>query len=432
MTTTIKRVVLYLTAGMLLCGIALWRFLPSSTIDVTLMGPIEMADGIGRQLVELASILQDDFSLQILPNHIAKEGVPPQIFKHVDLKTQTAKGKIVITENSLWDPGESPSKPFRTITNDHQIRIAYSMLEYTRIPTEWALKLNLYYDMVVVPDAFLVDVYQKSGVTIPIFTLPLGRDLQAFLQKPLKQQRGPVMTFANLSTALDRKNQLTLIRAFAKALGHTPDARLIINYRSGDDKIKETLTKEIEKLHAPNIYITPFRLKDDAYKKLWDSIDCYVSLSKGEGFSIQPREAMALGIPVIVTDNTAQSTICQSGLVLSVPSLQTEQAFYCKQRIPNGFQFACTVDEAAKALLDMYHNYDSYLQKGTLARQWAAAYDYKNPSLQACYKNLVSPKKIILGDRNLLETNFIMTTSRELYNKYAALFPTCEASLAHP
>jgi len=392
---------------------------PPPRPDVTITGPIVMADGIGRQLVELALTLQDHFHVRLRPNHVNKEDVPSSIFKLIDSKKNPAPlGKVIISEESLWSPGEKIYNPLKKVTQDDQIRIAYSMLEFTRIPPEWALKLNLYYDMVVVPDPFLVEAYQKSGVRIPIFVLPLGLNLQGFLQQPLKTKRNPTMVFANLSSALDRKNQLTLIRAFAKVLGNAPDACLQINYRGGDSTTKKELLKEIEVQNCSNIYLTEFSLRGDAYAKLFQTIDCYVSLSKGEGFSIQPREAMALGIPVIATDNTGQTTVCQSGLVFAVESPLLEPAFYCKQRIPAGHQFACTVEAAAEALLDVYTHYEEHLDKGAKAREWASSYDYTNPKLKALYKSMIKPSIICLGKENAIYEDRLITTSPELYEKY--------------
>ncbi len=384
---------------------------------VTLTGPILMADGIGRQLVELASILVEDCTVEIYPNHIDKTDVPHNILQCIN-KNPRNLGKIVISEESLWSPGAKIYFPLTTVTQPDQIRISYSMLESTLIPPEWVMKLNIYYDMVVVPDPFLVDVYKKSGVQIPVFVLPLGLYLKEFLRQPLKAERNPVMVFANFSSALDRKNQLVLIRAFAKVLGNVQDAALWINCRNGEDTMKKNLFAEIQKLNCSNIHLTEFKLKNDAYLKNFQTVDCYVSLSKGEGFSIQPREAMALGIPVIVTDNTGQTTICNSNLVKTVQSAILEPAYYFDRKISSGDRFNCDEETASAALLDVYTNYDQYLQKGKQAREWASFYDYSNPDLKVLYKSMVNPKKVVLGLEDKIYSDRLVTTSRTLYEKY--------------
>ncbi len=384
---------------------------------ISLVGPIEMADGIGRQVAELANMFLDDFDTNIVTKHYNRMDVPQKV-KTMMSKKNKQLGKIVIFEESLWAPGEDISRFLDSVENENQIRIAYSMLESTRIPQEWVMQLNLYYDAVAVPDEFLVEAYKKSGVNIPIFTIPLGLDLNNYLKDPIKKERHPVMVFGNLGSALDRKNQVLLIRAFAKALGNVEDAALHINVRGGDKPVREAIVDEILAQGCSNIRYTEIKLRKDAYFKFFKTLDCYVSLAKGEGFSIQPREAMALGIPVIAANNTAQETICRSKLVKSVSSAILEPARYFGLRLISGHRFNCEVDEAAAAIKDVYENYQKYLACSEEARKWASYYDYSNKELQDLYKSLVSPKKIVLGDKDTIHKDYIMTTSQKLYDKY--------------
>ena len=391
---------------------------------ITLVGPIEMADGIGRQTAELANLLLEDFKVGIIASHINKTDVPASVSKILNKKNKnklTKLGKIVIFEDQLWSPGVDIAAVLEKISKDNEIRIAYSMLESTRIPQEWVMQLNLYYDAVAVPDIFLVDAYKKSGVKIPVFVVPLALDLSPFLKNPLKKERNPVMLFGNLSSAIDRKNQVTLIKAFAKVLGNVEDAALYINCRSGTEIVKAEIIDEIVKQNCSNIYFTELKLRNDAYLEVFQGLDCYVSVSKGEGFSIQPREAMALGIPVIATNNTGQTTICNSNLVTVVASNILEPAKYFERELPSGHQFNCDVDDVAAALMAVYTNYDTHLKRAEEARVWASSYDYSNKDLSKIYKSLVNPRKIILGMENVIHEDYIVTDSKDLYEKYQKL-----------
>ena len=49
---------------------------------------------------------------------------------------------------------------------------------------------------------------------------------------------------------------------------------------------------------------------------MYNSLDVYLSNSKGEGFGIPTIEAEAAGIPVIVSNNTAQPELCGEGWIL--------------------------------------------------------------------------------------------------------------------
>ena len=394
--------------------------------DVTIIGSICMTDGIGRQVVELVQSIDDDIAIQIKPLFFINHNIPKKIEAILNQKYYRILGDIVVFEDSIWGLLDCVHKYLNPVKNSNQVRIAYSMIEFSRIPREWAERLNTYFDAIVVPDPFLIEVYKESGVSIPIFVLPLQWDFQPFFNLPLKQKAHSPMIFANLSTAADRKNQINLIRAFAKALGNCDNAILKINSRGSFNNTSQKIRDEIERLGCSNIYFTESGLGSEEYLELFQSVDCYVSLSKGEGFSIQPREAMALGIPVIVTNNTGQSTICKSGLVKvvesnileSVDHILSEMGYPLKEDHNRGYQFNCTIEDAAEAIKDVYLNYERYLEKAVEAREWVYQYDHTNVELKAKYNSLVNPRNVILGSENRITSEFIMTDSLELYEKY--------------
>lgn len=387
---------------------------------LTVIGYVNLADGIGRQSVELINALKDEVSISFIRTGGARElphDLPKKTKGIIEGRTDRM-GKVIIFEDSIWGPKTNNYQHLKTPAQEDQIRIAYSMFESTKIPNEWVYILNLYFDAVAVPDKFLIDVYKNSGVTIPIFELPLGLELDTFLNQPLKSKPHYPLVFGNLSACLDRKNQITLVRAFAKAFGNNPNVSLLINSRSGEPEAIRELTKEILDLSLDNVRFTQFSLTPKQYLETFQNIDCYVSLSKGEGFSIQPREAMALGIPVIATDNTGQSTICRSEAIQVVNSSQLAPAYYgwggCY-----GHSFNCSVDEAAGALRNLYEHYDQHLSHAAAARNWVRQYEYKN--LLPLYKSLVIPKKVILGEENKITPDYLMTNSKKLFTKYQQL-----------
>jgi glycosyltransferase involved in cell wall biosynthesis len=182
----------------------------------------------------------------------------------------------------------------------------------------------------------------------------------------------------------------------------------------------ELVQNEVDHFNLPNIIFTKEEMDTEKYVKTFKSIDCYVSLSKGEGFSIQPREAMLLGIPVIATDNTGQSPICDSQLVRTVQSTGTEPASNSSYGGFTGRQYTCELDDAVEALKDVKENYDFYLSRGEQAREWALQYDFSN--MKPLYRSIVIPTKICLGEVNEITENGITTTSPHLIEKYRKAF----------
>jgi glycosyltransferase involved in cell wall biosynthesis len=381
--------------------------------DVTVIGGVDMADGIGRLSVELANALRKDFSVNLIPITLKTRDVPIEILEMIKQQSRTL-GRVIIFENAL------PLKSTPLIAFLHKkidkIRIAYSMIESTAIPEGWVYQINHAFDAVVVPDPFLVDVYRNSGVNIPIFVIPLGLDLESFLSESLKEKSHEPFVFANFSSYEARKNHIAVIKGFYKAFGNDPSVKLWINGRRSNENIFRNLEEEVERLGINNVFVTNTCFDRKDYLNNFKKIDCYVSLSKGEGFSIQPREAMALGIPVIVSDNTAQTTICRSQLATSIQTSKEVEGYYSIFSKKFGLQYEVEEADVVKAFRDMKEHYESELAQADARRKWAAQYNYDK--LYPLYKTLIKPKEIFLGKQDKITEDYMVTTSLELYKKY--------------
>jgi hypothetical protein len=391
--------------------------------DVTVVGSIRHADGFGRQSIDAIKLLDKYLNINAIcialkDTQDIDESVE-DVFNRGD-----QLGKVMLFEHIIGNGNIieylRENQTFKIFNRNEQIFIAYSMFESNKIPRMWVKKLNEKFDMVVVPDPYLIDVYKNSGVTIPIFFVPLGVDLDSQLASPIKTKRSKNFLYANFSFGKESKNQLKLVQAFSKVQKIHDDVSLLINSRGAHDETKDKIMEYISNSGVKNIEYAVNSLSHDLYANILKEVDCFVYPSKGEGFSVQPREAMALGIPTIITNNTAQKTICNSDLVECVDSNIEKTAYYQEwDRVIIGNNFDCTVDDLANAMLKVYENYDDYLKQSEAARAWAANYQYEN--LKEKYLNMVKPKKVILGDRNEITDEYLMTNSKELYEKYKAL-----------
>jgi len=410
---------------LLLLALALWQRDPSKP-DVTIIGPVQTSEGLGRQSIELMDAVKDKLRVTCVPtNQVKKKKLPYRIRK--DLRSiEAEKGKLILFEECPWTPGNPHYEMLGGPKSEQEIRIAYTMFESTQIPDEWVEIFNSHFDAAAVPDPFLIPIYQACGVEIPLFVLPLGLNLQSFLSAPIKSAPGPVFTFGNLTACIERKNLTRLVEAFAIAFGDDPAVRLVINSRYSHPDTREELEKKIEELGGSNITFTQKCLSEEAYLEKFQEIDCYVSLSRGEGFSIQPREAMALGIPAIVTDNTGQKTIAASRLALPVssgilrPSMNTFGTIL-KTPVQYGYDFDCSAHEAAAKMREVYQHYSYYKGLASEMRKWASSYDYS--ALVPLYMSLLHPKLLVLGEENLLTDEGITTSSSFFFLKWKRLFP---------
>lgn len=399
---------------------------------LTVVAPINQRDGMGRQAIDLITLLKNDVEMNVI--HSMMINVPQKIKEILKIKNKKP-GYVVLNEHSLLQVNiseEDYSKKwlrsekykyrnlFNNIPREEQIFINYSMFEADMLPEDAVYNLNKSWDMIVVPDQYLVDIYVNSGVTKPIFVIPLGVDLTDHLKAPLKTERNKIFKFANFSVFEERKNIMTLIKAYHQAFKGNDQVRLLLSSRGDRGKIRQKVIDYILENNVHGVEIDAMEGKDtDYFNFLYSRIDCYVSPSKGEGFSIIPRETMARGIPTIVSDSIAQKTLADTGLVKVVNATKPVPGNYVFiDRIIGNF-FDIEISDLSDAMLDVYNNYQQYLNLSQEARKWAA--ERQSQSLKEEYLNMVKPKKIILGDRNEITKEHLMTNSKELYNKFMNL-----------
>ncbi len=389
-----------------------------SPYDLTILGVIRYADGLGRLPIGMIDMLYDKLKINFINSRINKFACFDDVseaVKAVAKDIQRRPGKVALFCDLLW---VNYDKPYLFIPSS-TIKIAYTMVESSAVLVQWVEILNSYFDAAVVPDESLVEVYKQSGVKIPVFVLPCPLYLEEFLAKEPKKQQSKPFVFGISAGFWPRKNQKMVIKAFIKEFGNRHDVQLKLHGRFGEEPPKKELLDLIKKHTVTNIEFIEKSFTRAEYLSFMASLDCYVFLSKGEGFSITPREALALGIPCIVSYNTAQKTICATGYVRSVPSCIKEPSYYSHVGTHVGYEFNCTLNDARKALRDVYDNYKLYLQKARQGREWVKQYHYTN--LKQKFLSLVRPQSVLLSDRNSIEDTYIATTSRELYEKYIFL-----------
>lgn len=381
-------------------------------------------DGIGKHSINILEALDDSVNANFIhtfPNKSIKADLPLHSLKTISNPDKSA-GKVVLLTDILWDRCRTPTD---FIPQGSYIKLAYSVFETTQIPKKWVSILNEEFDAVVIPDQFLISTYQNSGVKIPIFVVPLPMILKPFYSRNI-HPKIPSKPFV-FGDASANKNPSSLIKAFARAFGNSSKVHLKMRAAHLSEETNNIIYPLISKLGLSNITIEEGKISLNQLIDELVTYDCYVNLSRGEGFSFMPREMLALGIPVIVTNNTASSTICRTGFVKPVSSClkgSTNSTYKIMFDESCGEQFDCTEEDAAEALLDVYNNYDKYLAKARNGRQWVERYSCEK--LKDAYLALVKPKQIILGQRNRFIGSTLETNSLVLYEKYLKLINSVE------
>ena len=396
--------------------------------DVNIVGFVDDIESISRHTSSFIQCLNQDVDLTFIKTRSCKFKDLPAYFERTINKGIDLTQKKVLTEqiqngtclkgitidiDSLW----CAAPEYRSVPNKSIIKVVYSVAERTLIPAQRVLKINSNFDAVVVADEWFIDVYKNSGVTIPIFTLPLVLDLKSLLAKPVKTTCNKPFVFGVSAGFWPRKNHELLMQAFIAEFGDNPNVILKMHGRFGDKSSPIVTMLANKKTH--NITLERKAFTRQEYENFITSLDCYVLVSKGEGFSITPREAIAAGIPCILSDNTAHKIICKSGCVRAVASDIIEPSYSTIFRRYVGCDFNCTITDVRHALRDVYQNYQNYLTKTALGRTWVKQYSEEN--LKPKYMNLVRPKMVILGPDNTITDHYLMTNSKTLFKKYQQL-----------
>lgn len=175
--------------------------------------------------------------------------------------------------------------------------------ELSTLPREFADGINTN-DAVYVPSSFVRRVFSEQGVVIPITLMGHGFDPNYY--RFFQRERGEVFVFLCVAEHTSRKNLPMLLRCFQRTFAREPDVRLVLKLGlQGEGDLRSQITQpgKVKLLTEP--------IQDDAgLAELYRGAHCFVLPTRAEGFGMPILEAMATGLPVIVTDYGGYLDFC--------------------------------------------------------------------------------------------------------------------------
>jgi glycosyltransferase involved in cell wall biosynthesis len=183
--------------------------------------------------------------------------------------------------------------------------IGYWNWELPDLPDE-RIEAFDFLDEVWAPSSFCLEAFSKKARK-PVTRIPYCIDLDVpsgigRTQLGLPREGFLFLFMFDALSVLQRKNPSALIAAFLRAKSSLPkDARLILKVINADKVPRDG--QEILNMaqRDPSIILLSQYLDRPGISALYDSVDCYVSLHRSEGFGLTLAEAMFLGKPVIAT-----------------------------------------------------------------------------------------------------------------------------------
>ena len=219
---------------------------------------------------------------------VAHAGIPLVLSPHGTLNLTTGRGSL----KAAWDRLLSPSVAPRfaailclTETERAEAQAVWAGLGTIALP-QWA----------VIPNGVALDMRGRAA-------------LRAAFRAQYQLGDAPVCLF--LGRLHPRKGVEVLVRAFQQA--DAPDARLVI--AGPDEGALATILPLIE--HDSRITLTGY-LDNDARLGAWAAADVFALPATGEGLSMAALEALAVGVPVLLSPgcNLPEAADYDAGLIV--------------------------------------------------------------------------------------------------------------------
>jgi glycosyltransferase involved in cell wall biosynthesis len=184
-------------------------------------------------------------------------------------------------------------------------KVGFTMLEVDGFPADWVAQANRM-DEVWVPSEFNRRGFLDSGLRRPIHVIPLGVDVERF-HPEARTVRNPDGDFVFLASFEwgERKEPWLLLRAFNQTFDRREPVRLVCKVNNRDPNVR--LRAEIARLGLREdggriSYLFNLEFPHHELPALYRAADCFLAVSRGEGWDMPLMEAMACGLPSIATD----------------------------------------------------------------------------------------------------------------------------------
>jgi glycosyltransferase involved in cell wall biosynthesis len=183
-------------------------------------------------------------------------------------------------------------------------------------------------DEIWTPTTFCRDAFIRSGVPEgKIQIVPNGIDPGVFTPNGLVPELPTKKKFRFLFVGgtIFRKGIDVLLQAYVKAFTAKDDVCLIIKEIGGETFYKGQTAEEIintirQNPDSPEILYTKSMISDMQMAELYRACDVFISPYRGEGFSLPTLEAMACGLPVMVTAGGATDDFVDETVGWRIPA----------------------------------------------------------------------------------------------------------------
>jgi glycosyltransferase involved in cell wall biosynthesis len=215
------------------------------------------------------------------------------------------------------------------------------MWETTLIPASFRSNLDCFHS-VLVPSEHNAEMFGQYHENV--IHVPLGVDTDKWKPTPRKDGK---FTFLSLANSQRKGNDLP-VRAFERVFG------------KGDNKVQLVMLDPRGHIRPrEGMVLVNAMVEESEVIAHYENAHCYLAPSRGEGFGLQPLQAMAQGIPTILT--AAHGQIQFSDLAIGISAGFSQSFGFVHGEA--GQWWEPSLDELCERMRDVYDHYDTHLQR---------------------------------------------------------------------
>jgi GT2 family glycosyltransferase len=270
--------------------------------------------------------------------------------------------------------------------------------EFGSLPADW-VRQSESVDEFWVPSEYVRRVYVESGIPAKkVLLVPNGIDPFKFNPQaaPMKLATPKKFKFLFVGGTIGRKGPDILLQAYLKNFTAADDVCLVIKDFGGKSVYAgQTFESQIRGAQAlsaaPEILYLNEELPPESLPGLYTACDCLVLPYRGEGFGLPVLEAMACGLPVIVSAGGATDDFVRDEFAWRIPA--TRKSFGNEvsgmKLVGPGWLLEPDPVALGKYLRQAFENPDAARERGQLASHHAHQnFSWKNSAALAAQRLL--------------------------------------------